>query len=173
MLRRFIARDIYRVEKGVKNSFSKVKEELDNHLESINKNTEEISACYEFLTLLESRLDKLSERLERVELFLSPYGGLSNVSLSRKEQEVFLALYSNKECSVFELSSMVEEPVEVVLESIQGLCSKGIPVTRSVCRGVPKYSLNPVFKELQAKHSLVRIDIPSLRSKVEKLTSFI
>ena len=46
----------------LKGVFSDVKEELEDHLTAINENTNEISANYEYLCEIDSKMDKLNER---------------------------------------------------------------------------------------------------------------
>ena len=50
-------------------SFSKIKEELDVHLDSINENTNEINANFEHILKVEQKVDKLSEKFEEIHKF--------------------------------------------------------------------------------------------------------
>ena len=106
---------------GVKRSFLKVKDELDDHLEAINSNTAEVQSLYDYLSVIEQRIDKLSDRLDE---FLLP---VSNLSL--REQELFLFLYTaSKPFSARELASSLGLSVPVVHSLISSLRSKDIPV---------------------------------------------
>ncbi|MBR9692447.1 hypothetical protein GOV07_00770, partial [Candidatus Woesearchaeota archaeon] len=79
---------------GIKSAFSKVKEEMDQHLDTINGNTNEIQSCYEYLAELDAKMEKLSERLDDLQFKLEPeQEEYFDISLSHREQEVFMVLY--------------------------------------------------------------------------------
>ena len=88
-------------DKALKASFSKIKEELDMHLDSINANTEELNANFEHIAKVDQKIDKLNERIDELHLILSSIAGgntnnydksmFENIKLSSREQEVFLS----------------------------------------------------------------------------------
>ena len=47
-----------------------VREELDDHLDAINQATEEVQSSQEYLNRLDEKVDKLSEQMEQIMLFL-------------------------------------------------------------------------------------------------------
>lgn len=141
--------------RSVKAAFSKVKEELDDHLDAINRNSTEIQSLYEYLIALERKMDKLAERLEEQQ----PVARYVVEPLTSREQEVFLHIY------------MVEGPVQasvvasqlgfsegLVREYVRSMVAKGIPLLQQVVGDDVSFSLELRFREAQARQSLVRID---------------
>jgi len=45
---------------AIKSSFFKIKEELNQHLDTINDNTKEIQINYDSITRIEAKIDKLN-----------------------------------------------------------------------------------------------------------------
>lgn len=54
----------------VRVSFSKIKEELEDHLLAINENTNEIASNYEYICMLESKIERLTQRVDVLQLKL-------------------------------------------------------------------------------------------------------
>ncbi|MEM4756338.1 MAG: hypothetical protein QW594_04360, partial [Candidatus Woesearchaeota archaeon] len=96
--------------KKLKQAFSLIKEELQEHLDAINENTNEIQYVHEQVELVKEKIEKLTSRLDELELLLgmqdaaifqptkrmhaehpNQYPQFSE--LSRQEKEVFLLLY--------------------------------------------------------------------------------
>lgn len=48
--------------------FNNIKEELDEHLQSINENTNEIQANYEYLNKIDEKINKINEKIEILRL---------------------------------------------------------------------------------------------------------
>ena len=59
-----------RLNRTLKSEFSNIKNEMDEHLLAINENTNEISANYEYIHEIESKLDRICERLDKMQMFL-------------------------------------------------------------------------------------------------------
>ncbi len=85
-------------------AFSQVKDEFEDHLVAINENTNEIQSNYELLCDIDQKLNKFAERLDRIEIFLHKQGleaeekqEFRPVRLSKREQEIFLILYTLEE----------------------------------------------------------------------------
>jgi len=55
-------------------AFSQIKDEFEDHLTAINENTNEIQANYELVCNIDQKLNKLTERLDKFELFLQKQG---------------------------------------------------------------------------------------------------
>src|SRR3989338_2699857 len=51
-------------------AFSKVKEEFEEHLDSINQNADETQQNYEFLIELENKLEKLNSRVDDLQMLM-------------------------------------------------------------------------------------------------------
>ncbi len=137
--------------KNLKKSFSKVKNELDDHLDAINANTLEIKFVYEYLYGLEEKINKLSERLDELVVPAS--------TLTLREQEVFLSMYASaKPLSHFEISSKLGLTIGAVDSLINSLRSKGIPIIEFSSDNIVFFQLENSFSEMQAKNKIVKID---------------
>ncbi len=150
-----------KLEKGIRQSFEKIKEEMDNHLDTINKNTDEIQMLYDYLTEVDSKIEKLSERMDNMEMVLDPQmeALACNLSLNKKEQEVFVVLYTaDDKVTTEEIAQTLGYTEEMVLNYLYNLISKDIPIIKE-CRGETMLlSLNPKFEDLQAKKNVLNIE---------------
>jgi len=144
---------------------SNLKDELDEHLTSINQNTNEIQTNYEYLCELDSKIEKLKERIDEVSMFL----GLSRSKqhykispLTKNEKEVFLVLYTKGEEKDYltykEIARSIALSKELVMNYITNLIEKGIPIIKKYADNKVYIKLDPNFKSLQAKENLVKID---------------
>ena len=74
-------------EDKLKATFTKIKEEFEDHLDSINENTNEIHSNYEYLCELDSKIEKLNEKLEEIMMFMQH---LSKKSPKSNKQEFII-----------------------------------------------------------------------------------
>ena len=157
-------------------SLSNIKEQFQQHLDSINDNTNEIQANYEYLCQLDNKIEKLSQRIDQIQLLLRQVTKSSLVDedeefqvqpLAVKEREVFLVLYAaNKQAlSYSEISSSINLTDSLVQQYITNLIEKGVPIIKEYRLGKPFMRLDEKFKELQAKKNILNID-ESLMKKV-------
>ncbi|MBN1275450.1 hypothetical protein JXA12_04130 [Candidatus Woesearchaeota archaeon] len=148
------------VERGIRKGFAKIKGELDDHLDGINRNATEMQSLFDYLVELEGKLDKLHERLDSVELAVREPAGRGVVApLSYREQEVFLVLYTSElPVSASAVAARLGLSEEVVRHVVACLVSKGVPLLRQVRGGEVMFSLELRFKDAQARGNLVRID---------------
>ncbi len=65
-----IAQQISSMNMGLKDAFGKVKEEFEEHLQAINENADEIQMAYESMSHLETKMDKLSGRVDELQLMM-------------------------------------------------------------------------------------------------------
>lgn len=154
---------LQQMKSSVKAAFSKVREELSEHLESINENTNEINSNYEYMCEIDAKLGKIAERLDELEMrFLHPEKPRLQIQpLTIPEQELFIALYAlsnEKELITLEdasrRSSMEKDRAK---ELLVNLVRKGVPILEAVVQGKTYYSLDKSFKDLQAKQNILRI----------------
>ncbi len=161
--------DFARLASDIKKAFSSVKSELDDHLESINQNTSEIQAGQGLLSEVEVKVDKLSERLDALELELHPDSfKRMDVRLSRREQEVFMTLYMARSLSVRDISRLLGFTEDMVNMYVLNIISKGVPVSRELVNDILVFSLEPGFKDLQARRGVLEID-PVVAKQVSEL----
>lgn len=144
---------------ALRKAFKSVKVELDDHLDAVNQNTAEIQANQGLLTELEAKVDKLTERMDNMELLINPdRSRVLGVKLTRREQEVFMSLYLSKGLSIRDIGKRLGFTEEMVEMYVFNLLSKGIPVQKELVDDVVVFSLEPDFKDLQARRNLLDID---------------
>ena len=152
-------KELVKLARGIRNAFKSVKSELDDHLESINQNTSEIQANQGLLTELDAKLDKISERLDELELVVNPDRAKKlDARLTPREQEVFMALYTGKRVSPKQAAKILGFTEDMVNMYILNITSKGVPVRREIVDDVLVFSLDPEFKDLQARRNVLEID---------------
>lgn len=145
-----------------------VREEFDDHRESINDNTNEIEANYEMLGRLDAKVDRLEAQLEQLQLSLSQILGnsspqqlLSNsIDLDEREKEVFLVLYTaadERPLTYRDIASAMKESEFLVRGYITNMIEKGVPVTKRYVNDVAYIALDSSFKERQARENIVRL----------------
>ena len=153
--------DFRRMDAGIRVGFTKVKEEMDQHLDAINGNTNELQACYEYLAELDAKLEKVSERLDELQFRLEPetaFAALDEVVLSRREQEVFLVLYALEEpVTTNDVARRLGLADDMVERSFLALAAKGVPILKTLVDGSVFHSLDLKFKDVQARKNVLQI----------------
>ena len=153
----------------LKITLNNLKKELTGHLDAINENTSEIQASYGCMNEINDKLEKLTERVESVELFLQEHGNFDVVEksfeikpLTRTEEHVFLVIYAlEDEKGLVSYSDIIKKtglPSYIISEYIARLVEKGIPLLKKYVNNIPYISLNKEFKRLQAMENILRID---------------
>jgi hypothetical protein len=147
-----------------------VKEELDEHLEAINQNTNEISSNYEYLCELDYKINKLSEKVEQIQLFLEANMSFKSTRkpkyetkpLTNNEQDVFLVLYTLEEkkgaVSYADISKRTGLSEDLVSEYITRMIEKNVPIIKRYVNNQPFLRLDPQFKRIQAKENILGIN---------------
>ena len=79
-------------------ALQQVREELEDHLNAINENTDEIQCSYDLLRQLNLKIDKLAERVDLIQTIITNENveekkDFSISPLTKKEKSVFQALY--------------------------------------------------------------------------------
>jgi transcriptional regulator of heat shock response len=159
--------DVDQLREEIKATFQGIREEFDDHLESINDNTNEIQANYEYLCRLDAKLEKLSERLEQVQQWISRFTGIpveeeqfKDIKLTEKEKEVFLVLYTasnEKPITYAYIAKALRESEFLVRSYITNLIEKGVPILKQYIQNTTYLSLDNRFREQQAKRNLLHI----------------
>ena len=149
----------YRLQKA----FSQITLEFADHLTSINQNTNEIQSNYESFCELDSKIEKLAERIDEISMFLglSKRGRDYDIKpLTRREQEVFLVIYMLKEgCSITYsiIARRLALTEHLVQTYVSNMITKGIPVVKKYTNNIVNISLDPYFRALQAKENIAGI----------------
>ncbi len=154
-------------EKRLREAFSKLKEEMNDHLDAINENTNEIGSTNEYMAQLEEMINKLNERLDDVEMKVSELSGkkisiaedYKNIVLNPKEEEIFFILYSRTGDLIDskEISRTLGITEESARKYIASMIGKGIPVVRKYFDEKTFFVLDPDFRNLQAKENIVKL----------------
>jgi len=163
----FTKNGAFSVNKKLNGAFKKVKSEFDEHLDTINQNTNEIQANYEFLCEIDSKLDKLCQRLDEVQMGSINQNSIVKITdlenpigkLTKREQEVFMILYTNenKDLTYSEISRRLGFKEDMVRNYVSGLSSKGIPILKKFVSNKIFLYLDPAFKDLQARKNVLEI----------------
>lgn len=147
------------LEENVKQSFVKVKDELSEHLEAINDNTREIHDTNDQLALLEAKVDKLSDKMDQILSLISQQKTYSVESLSLREQEIFVALYTkNEPLSLPQISRRTGLPIEMIKELITQIIEKGIPLVKRLLDDDIVIEIDPGFREHQTKTNILQLN---------------
>ena len=152
---------------SVRHAFRKVKGELDDHISTINENTGDIQELNETVSQIDHKLDKLTERLDELELIVNPKFRNTNFQLSKREQEVFMALYIGKSLDLKGISKMLGFTTDMVNMYLINMISKGVPIQKELVDDVLVFSIASDFKDLQARRNILNIDPRISKQMVE------
>lgn len=153
-------------ESSLKGAFKKVKEEFDEHLDTINQNTNEIQANYEYVCELDSKIDKLTQRLDEMQMFLSRQKVVDDYKLAMpvkkltyREQEVFMVLYtsSKEDITYASIAKRLGFNEEMVKNYVSALGAKGVPIIKKLLGDKIFISLEEGFKNYQTKENILEI----------------
>ena len=167
---KLISLKFLRLNRTLKSEFSNIKHELDEHLQAINENTNEISANYEYTCEIESKLDRISERLDQMQMFLESH---SNFSLERKnkfeirmlndkEKQAFLTIYTMEDddgMTYQDIAKMLSISEQLAGNYVTSMIEKGVPIIKRYVNGKPHLKLDPDFKTLQAKENILQVSL--------------
>jgi len=147
----------------IKISFGKVENELNEHLESINANTNEIQSLFELIAEVDAKIDKLDSRIDQIQLKLDENNkkvvDIRIEPLTKTEKKVFLAMYTSEveEMTYKFLSKKLNLDEVLVQEYITNLIAKGIPISKKFQGSSIFISLDKEFKEIQAKENIIHM----------------
>lgn len=157
---------------GTLNSeFAAIKQELEEHLQAINENTNEIAANYEYICELESKFDRLSERVDTIQMFLEAGSNISFAKrnnfevkkLNRMEQQVFLVIYTLEEekggLTYRDIAEKLNISEQLSGNYVTSIIEKGVPVLKRYINSKPYLRLDPEFKTLQAKENILQLSL--------------
>jgi hypothetical protein len=144
-------------------NFHMVRTALEEHLSAINENTTEIQALFDYLQEMEMKMEKLSHRLDTVQLKSGEELDKPKVEpLDQLEKKVFLVLYTEQIPLCYEeICAKAAVPLGLIQDCISTLISKGIPLLRSRIQEKLYLKLSPSFKDLQAKENIINLSLQS------------
>ncbi|MEM4268059.1 MAG: hypothetical protein QXK37_04490 [Candidatus Woesearchaeota archaeon] len=154
---------ISQMQAAIRTAFMRIKSEIEDHKEAINQNTNEIQSTYEYLCRLEMKIDKLTERVDELSLFLnkpSMGNGFDVADLTHNEQKVFVVLYANDQGGVSykEIAHKTGFSENLVVCYVGNLIAKGVPIRRNYLNNEVLLSIDPIFKDIQAKANIVKLN---------------
>lgn len=162
---REINKKLVSMHKNLTQSFSKIKEEMEDHLGSINENTQEIQETQEILNNINYKIEKLQERIDEIQLIFSHVKPEQNISinLNINEQKLFLFLYTYEKgfLSIKSISERLNFSEKFIEELLLTLKDKGIPIIEQRIDETDEklfYKLDEVFRTRQAKENIIQID---------------
>ncbi len=151
--------------KRIAAAFKKIKEERDEHLESLNQLTGELQTAFDYISELEIKVEKLKEITDDLQMFknsmlLSDKSHFANITLSLEEQKVFLLLYvfgEKEPLSWDQLHTRMNISEDALRALLSSLLSKKIPIIKEKIGAESYFNLDPRFRELQTKENLIVI----------------
>ena len=156
-----------RLNRNLRTEFVEIRNEFDEHLQAINENTNEISASYGNLCELEEKLDRLAARVDQIQMYMES-GSISRSNfevkkLNRKEQEVFLVIYTLEEAQgnvTYEnIAKRLGISIELAGNYVTALIEKGVPIIKRYINSKPYLKLDPDFKTLQTKENILQVSL--------------
>ena len=153
--------------RGIRGEFHLARQALEEHLNSINENTTEIQALFDYLQEMEVKVEKMSQRLDNLQLGMGFNLEKPQIMpLNQTERKVFLVLYTEEQpLSYVEIAQKAQLTNSLIPECLSSLMSKGVPVQRNFCNGQLFVKLDPAFKEMQAKEGLINLSLESFMVK--------
>lgn len=150
-------------DKRLRTAFNAVHREFEEHLESINGNTQEILENRYMLEELQERIMKVAADVADIKARLdeSPDDTpmYESIELSLREQEVFLVLYTQEHgASYTEIAERLTLPISLIQELIYDMIVKGVPIIKQRTERGVNIRLDLEFREHQSKYNLVGID---------------
>jgi hypothetical protein len=150
--------------------FDEIKHELDEHLDSINQNTNEISSNYEYLCEIDYKINKLSEKIGNIQIFMEENMGYKIAkkpkyeikTLTNNEQDVFLVLYTLEEkkgaVTYLEIAKRTGLSEDLISGYITRMIEKNVPIIKRYVNNLPYLRLDPQFKRIQAKENILGLN---------------
>lgn len=150
----------------LKKVVQQIREEIDEHLNAINENTNEIQANYSYVQKLDNKIEQVILRLNRIEILLEEQPKHNPVKpLSHAEKQVFLVLYTEEQPLAYgDIAERTGYPEALVKHHVAVLIEKGVPIIKSYLNATPFMKIHSQFKEMQAKENVINL---SLKSFVE------
>lgn len=152
-------------DKKIREAFRKIKEERDEHLESINQLTSELQTAFEYISDLENKYDKIKENIDELMIFknsilLNDKSHFSNIVLSLEEQKLFQTLYvfgekePLSENFIIKKLDLNDTSFRLLLSS---LLDKKIPITKERIGNEWYFNIDLRFRDMQTKEQLIKV----------------
>ena len=160
-------RELIELNKGISSAFKTIKEELEDHLDAININTNEISKQEDNFYGIDEKIEKLSQKIDNLSVVMDeirkrlPEKEGFFPTLSKQEQKVFVLFYTteNTPLSYLDVATQLRIPELSSKKIIENLVGKGIPILQKKIDNKFFFTLEPKFRELQMRKNVVNIEI--------------
>jgi len=128
-----------------------IREELDEHLDALNQNTNEIATLHEYVSELDLRLEKVTERLDALQaLMLAQTPTVKSVRLTSKEESIVQILVNSTEpLASVAIAKLVGFTPDMAAQTLYALKQKGVPVQSQTLGEQTFYAIDAAFRELQ------------------------
>lgn len=141
-----------------------LKEELEDHLTSINENTNEIETNYSYLMDIDQRLTLLEKKVNGIFDMLAQITRSNikqtntKIRITEPEQELFMIFYTaDKALDYAFLCEKLNKSESYVRNCLNSLITKGVPIKRLNIKHKAYFLLDAAFKELQAKKNILNL----------------
>ena len=150
----------------MKQEFNLIRRQLEDHLSAINENTSEIQALLDYLQEIESKIEKVLQRMDLLQLQDGHLKGKPVVEpLTQIEKKIFLVLYTEENPLTFlEMAEKTGLISSLIPDYISSMVHKGVPLQRSSFNDRLFFKLDPKFKEAQAKENIINLSLQSFIS---------
>jgi len=152
--------DFLGAEKELRSFLLNIRDEMDDHLTSINQNTEEVSKFYNHIDEVEAKIDKLNTRLDTMHMMFRQVMNQAAVSvdLNLNEQRLFVMLEAcPKYLAISDLAERTGVSFENAEESIMSMTDKGLPLIKGIYESKSCVKLDPEFKQMNRRQRLIKI----------------
>lgn len=159
---------VVKLRKELKLVFSKIKEELDDHLESINQNTLEVQSNFEYISRLSNKVDKLTQKIENIELMLKENiktqkkEELHTLLITREEEEILALLLDSTSKNTLLDYTQIADKLQIsslyAASLVGSLMEKGVPIEKKYSNGVALLELNNEFFEKKLKYNILTMN---------------
>jgi len=131
---------------------------------TLNENTNEMQANYEYLMELDSKIQKLNERIDELHMVMNPNfkkdKAVCASPLTKLEQEVFLIIFTTTDTLLTykDIANRTGLSETMVEKYVTSLVVKGIPVIK-IYRNTRTYlRLDERYRLHQAKNDLLKLN---------------
>jgi predicted nuclease with TOPRIM domain len=149
----------------LKKEIGDMREQIDDHLQSINENTDEIENNYSYLVDIDQRLKLLETKVDSIFDMLAKLTKTdvkktrSKIKLSEQEQVVFSVLYmADRALDYGQLCFKSKRSEYFVRNCINTMIEKGIPIKKHIINKKVYFILDKAFKDLQTKKNILNIE---------------
>jgi len=170
----YVKKQIFTVEENTRKAFFSVKKEFEEHLESINENTNEIQSNYEAILRVESKLDKMEGVLSEINRFIKQFknqnvyfldednsSSFNIMPLTNEEKQIFRTFYELEaegiKITYSKLADICGISTNSIREHMSVLIEKGVPIIKNFLHQKVILNLEPRFKEIQTKQNILSL----------------